>query len=92
MEQAARDKVETSINVGGNGFECVINLGWEAMSNDMLSVAIFKLNGKQMRAEARVRGFESKDPSKLLFALRDEVAKAIASEILATCWPKAGGL
>lgn len=84
MEQAARDKVEQSINVGGNGFECVVHVMKEAMSMDTVAVAIFKLNGKPMRAEARVEGWDTAEVCrKLPERLRDAVAQKIAVEVLA---------
>lgn len=82
MEQKARDQVEQSINVGGNGFECVVNIVKEAMSMDTVAVAIFKLNGKSMRAEARVRGWDNLDTSDLAGKLRDAVAQQVAIEVL----------
>lgn len=82
MERAARDKVEQSINVGGNGFECVVNVMKEAMSMDTVAVAVFKLNGKQLRAEARVPGWNQDNVRQLPAKLRDEVAQVISVEIL----------
>jgi hypothetical protein len=82
MEQAARNKIEASINVGGNGFECVVNIMKEAMSMDTVAVAIFKLNGKSMRAEARVQGWDHVNPADLAGKLRDAVAQQVAVEVL----------
>lgn len=82
MEQAARDSVEQSFNVGGNGFECVVTVNREFASNDIIARAVFSLNGKRMTAEGRVRGFEISDPTKLFQTLRDNVAQVIAGEVI----------
>jgi hypothetical protein len=93
LEQAARDKVEHSINVGGNGFECVVHIHKSAIDMDTVAVAIFKLNGKQMRAEARIEGWRLKDAQELPVKIRDAVALKIATEIVGTAlvaaqWPR----
>lgn len=82
MEDKAREQVEQSINVGGNGFECVVNIHKEALSMDTVAVALFKLNGRSLRAEARVEGWDRDDIAKLAPRLRDEVAKELANAIL----------
>lgn len=82
MEQKARDQVEKSINVGGNGFECVVNIFKEALSMDTVAVAIFKINGKSMRAEARVRGWDNLKDADLAGKLRDAVAQEVAVFVL----------
>ena len=92
MEAAALAKVERSINVGGNGFECVVNIMRRAMDMDTMAVAIFKLNGKQMRAEARVEGWKPDEIAELPIKLRDAIAKEIANQsvgpaLLAARWP-----
>lgn len=81
MEQAARDKIEHSIAIGGNGFECVVYINKDCMSHSTIGTAVFKLNGKQMRAEASVDGW-TKDaihdlPEKLMKAVADEIAREI---------------
>ena len=92
MEAATLAKIEHSINVGGNGFECVVNIMRRAMDMDTVAVAIFKLNGNQMRAEARVEGWKSDDVEKLPVELRDAIAKEIANQAIgpalrAARWP-----
>lgn len=89
MEDKARLQVEQSINVGGNGFECVVNIEKEAMSMDTVAKAIFKLNGLHLTATARVRGWDQQDVTKLAEKLRDEVALKIAAEIVGPAFSKA---
>lgn len=90
MEDKARQQVEQSINVGGNDFECVVNIQAESMSMDTVAVALFRLNGKQMRSEARVEGWQQKDDVlPLAERLCDAVAKTIATEIVGPAFSKA---
>lgn len=90
MEDKARQQVEQSINVGGNDFECVVNIEVESMSMDTVAVALFRLNGKQMRSKARVEGWQQKDDVlPLTERLRDAVAKTIATEIVGPAFSKA---
>lgn len=77
FEQAARDKIEHSIAIGGNGFECVVYVERDCMSNSILGRAVFKLNGKKMRAKASVEGW-NKDA---IHDLPEEMVKAVADEI-----------
>lgn len=86
MEQAARDKIEASINVGGNGFECVVQFERDHMRDQLIAKAIFKLNGRQMRADAAVTGCERRDADggcgTLIGRLRDAIAQEIAVQML----------
>ena len=81
FEQAARDKIEHSIAIGGNGFECVCYVERDCMSHSTICRAVFKLNGKEMRAMASVDGWD-KDaihelPAKLMRAVADEIAREV---------------
>ena len=86
MEKAARDKVEQSIRVSDNGFECVVHVMHNGFEHETIARAIFKLNGKEMRAEVRERmlGHQPKVEAivDLHDKLRDEVARVIANEVL----------
>lgn len=81
MEQAARDKVDHSIRLEGNGFECVVEIMLDNMSDQLIARAVFVLNGKRMDAEARVSRRDD-NPATLAGALRDAVAQRLAAEIL----------
>lgn len=81
MEQAARDKVDHSIRLEGNGFECVVEIMLDNMSDQRIARAVFVLNGKRMDAEARVSRRDD-NPATLAGALRDAVAQRLAAEIL----------
>ena len=92
MEQAARDKIEHAVSVGDNGFECVVHINWDALNDDEVAVAIFKLNGQQMRATARVRRTKENREDVLISELRDAVAKEIANNVVmhalkSALWP-----
>jgi hypothetical protein len=80
METAARDKVEAAVRVGGNGFEAVVQFHRDHLSDATIAVALYKLNGRQMRSEASVSG--RAQPTDLIAALRDVMAKDIAAAIL----------
>lgn len=90
FEEEAREKIESSLNVGANGFECTIMTEREHITDEVIAVALFKLNGISLRAKASIRGFDKRDkgPKGLAIALRDEVAKVIANELLSRGWPK----
>lgn len=81
METAARDKIDQSIRLDGNGFECVVEIMLDNMSDQRIARAVFVLNGKRMDAEARVSRRED-SPATLAGALRDAVAQRLAAEIL----------
>lgn len=90
FEEKAREKIESSINVGGNGFECTIITERDVLSMDVVAAALFKLNGISLKATARIKDFDlkKKGPGDFAIALRDEVAKVIANELLSKGWPK----
>ena len=95
MEKAARDKIEHALSVGGNGFECVVHVFSDHADDAMVAVAIFKLNGKPLRAEARIHGYERKSEpiTKIVRGLVDATAAEIAREILMPAmaqveWPR----
>jgi len=92
MEDAAREKVEHSVNVGNNGFECVVTFHKDAMAMDTVAVALFSLNGKKMRAEARICGWDKVNTQSLVEKIKIAVSEKISSEILhnafcAATWP-----
>ena len=74
LEQAARDKVEHSINVGGNGFECVVHIHKSAIDMDTVAVAIFKLNGVRRVQLNLLRDFTSATISRIFIADFKQVA------------------
>lgn len=97
MEKAARDKIEHALSVGGNGFECVVHMANSLIDDSILAVAIFKLNGKPLRAEFRLRRYELKlkdqPMAKIVQGLVDATAAEIAREILMPAlaqveWPR----
>lgn len=91
MERAARDKVEQSIRLDGNGFACVVQVALDNMSDQRIAVAVFELNGKRMRAEARVSA-RGGGQETLAAALRDAVAQQLAVEILTSAFMSLPGV
>lgn len=86
MEAKAEAEVIKAVSVSNALFECVVHQHRDAMSDRMQWRAIFKLNGKQMTADAETDPRKSSaympDARENFAALRDEMAKVIAGEIL----------
>lgn len=86
MEEAARSKIEDTFILTNNGFECRIYTALENNTYDYWITAVYVLNGKKLRSEARVSKYDLERVSdkhvKLFDAIKAEVAKDIAREIL----------
>lgn len=82
FEAKAREKIDQSIRLEGNGFECVVEISLDTLQDAYIATAIFKLNGVRMRAEA-VEPARKATPQSLVDKLRDAMATKIAAEILA---------
>lgn len=85
MEAKAEAEVVKAVRVGDTSFECVVHQTLDAMSDSMRWNAIFKLNGKQMHVSVetpRDRFIGADEMRKSFTALRDEMAKTIADEVL----------
>jgi hypothetical protein len=86
MEAAAEQKVLESIIVRNTLFETVVQIIPDNASDKIHYRAIFKLNGKQMRAVHTVDRLDAHDRDACWAGLKDEVAKVIATEILSEAW------
>ena len=82
FEQAARDKIEKAISIEDNGFNCVVHVMQEAISDQHVARAVFSLNGKTLTAEARIHARAADGRIKLIVKLREEMASVIAREVL----------
>lgn len=82
MEAAAVAAIESHYHLRDNGFECVVQVMSDAMNNQMVAVAVYRLNGKRLRSEARMERDRPGDHLRLAQALRDEMAKDIATAIV----------
>lgn len=82
METKAKDEVVKSLHVGNTIFECIVQQYLDNFNDQVVISAVFKLNGKRMRAEHRMYTREAQDKAKLAQGLRDEMAKIIATEVL----------
>lgn len=86
MEEAARSKIEDTFILTNNGFECRIYTALENNTYDYWITAVYVLNGKKLRSEARVNKYDIERVGnkhvKLFDAIKAEVAKDIAREIL----------
>lgn len=84
MEQKARDQVDQSVRVTDNGFECVVHQIQDAYNDQLITRALFSLNGKKMRAEVKTDRHNRTDIDAMFVKLRDEIAKTIANESMAS--------
>ena len=82
MEAKAEAEVIKSVVVGDTTFECVVHHFRDEMSDLTWWRAIFKLNEKQMIAEATTYPRQQNHPRDHFVALRNEMAKVIAGEVL----------
>lgn len=87
MEEASKKEVIKSISVGGNGFDCVIHVFLDALSDTTKARAVFELNGVKQVATAELANWKYSE-AELVNLLRDEVAKVIATEMLIKAWPR----
>lgn len=81
FEEKAQAKVIEAVHVGNTEFECVIHGELDMMSDQFILLAVFKLNGKQMKAEHRFRP-RSTDGHAAIAGLQTAIAQTIAGEIL----------
>lgn len=85
MESAAKQSVDQAIHIGDTSFECVVHVALDMLSDCTRMKAVFKLNGKTKTAEHSYRPRDSNDldaKRNAAIALRDEVAKVIANEMV----------
>ena len=90
MEAKAEAEVIKAVSVANNDFSCAVHQSLDHLSDQMRWRAIFKLNGKQMTAmvdtdprKAQPYGTDAQDN---FAALRDEMAKVIATEVLSVAF------
>jgi hypothetical protein len=81
MEVASEAKRIGSLQVQGNGFNCLLQTWLDGPSGLVRATAVADLNGKRIVAEATGDQF-SPDREKLLTDLRDDLARRIANEVL----------
>lgn len=86
MEDAARAKVDDAIHVSNTAFECVVQIEKDAMNDCTWLRAVFKLNGQTETAKHSFRPREPGDELTAVNALRDQIAKVIASKMLASAF------
>lgn len=86
MEAAAQRKVVEAIHIGDTTFECVVHIEKDMMADCTRLRAVFKLNGRTETAEHSCRPRNPGDELTAANALRDEVAKVIASKMIASAF------
>lgn len=80
MEAAAEKKRTDAMRIEGNGFNCIVEFVQHMMDYSAEAVAVFDLNGVRKRISHRMP--MDTERGKLLIGLRDEVAKALAGEMI----------
>lgn len=88
MESAAKSKIEQSIHVGNTAFECVVHIWLDAMSDCTRMKATFRLNGSRETAEYSYHSRDHSSQLQAATALRDEVAKVIASKMIESAFAR----
>lgn len=86
MEAAAKDKIVDAVHVGDSYFECVVHIEKDLIADCTRMRAVFKLNGHCETADHVFRPRNPGDELTAANALRDEVAKVIASKMLASAF------
>ena len=80
MEAKAEAQVIQAVRVDNTTFSCVVHQSLDNLSDRMRWRAVFKLNGHKMQAEVDTNPRD--DDGDNFRALRDEVAKVIAQQVL----------
>lgn len=94
MEKAAKDKIIEAIDVSDNQFSAVVHIMQDMLSRRTLAECVFSMNGKKVTAKVSIPSSSSaklgSDPKReLATAIRDEVAKEIASLLVFDAMMKA---
>ena len=87
MEAKAHEQIVRSVHVGDATFDCVVHMQQNMVDQSTELLAIFSLNGKKMTAKHRVHTYDYSAP-KDIEALRNAIAKEIATEVLVPAWEK----
>ena len=86
LEHKAEDRIRDGIRVANTEFECVVHCWHEAASDKTVFRAVFKLNGRQMEATHTANREIGLSTSQMMWknasALRDEIAKEIATQVI----------
>ena len=87
MEDRAEKKVLAAVRVENTPVDMVIHKRDDFLNSDREYACIFKINGKQMRADYRAR--RETDRQTVAIGIRDAVAKEIANLICAQAMQEA---
>lgn len=83
MEEKAAKKVIKALTIQSNEWHCVVQAEVSHMDALRIMRAVFDINGKRMVAEVNQPEWKDDPQSRdLVTALRDEVARKIANEVL----------
>lgn len=80
MEQKARDRIEASLDLAGNGFEGTVLIERSLEQPRDIIVAVYKINGKRMRTEHRSEPYGER--LEAIKALMQKVGSDIAAQVL----------
>jgi len=84
MEDKAREQIIEAVHVGDTTFECVIHTYKQAIDMSTMWIAIYSLNGKKLTTKVTTGGMfiEKMSPQAQVEALRDAIARDLATEVL----------
>lgn len=84
MEDAAEKEIIKAVRVGDTMIECVVHQNFSVIDDLIELRAVFSLNGIQKTAKHAVNAHKAEDDPQIVWdGLRNEVAKIIASEMIA---------
>lgn len=82
MEEKAAAKVAEAVRLEGNGFNCVVHVERDVLSDQTVVAVLFDLNGKREKVEHRF-GRSQRDED-VMAEVRNKVAERIAGVMLAS--------
>jgi hypothetical protein len=88
MEAKAQSQIEKAVRLDGSEIDGVIHKMQDHLTGDTLYAVIFKINGKQQRADFRAKEFHEKEA--VAIGVRDSVANVIASQLTASVFAAMG--
>ena len=86
MEAAASAKIVDAVHVANTAFDCVVHVAKDYANDCTRMRAVFSLNGQRETAEIEFRPRNPSDELQAANTLRDDVAKVIASKMIASAF------
>lgn len=84
MEEKARDKIDETIRIEGNGFNGIVHLMRDSYDDTLRARVIYELNGRKMTTEHSVSPWNYTNAQTLRDTLMKELRDKMATEIATT--------